>query len=105
MTIEEIPAPDNTKQIWKKGEDNKEGYFTLMNERSEKFLTAVAVSTNDFETSGTENRKKSKYFIALYHTSIFYSQIKSHLIKEKVTKKVISARSSRSSYFALQMLF
>ena len=60
MTIEEIPAPDNTKQIWKKGEINKEGYFTIMNERSKKFLTAPAVSTNDFETSGTENRKKSK---------------------------------------------
>lgn len=58
MTIEEIPAPDNTKQIWKKGEVNKEGYFTLENESSKKFLTALAVSTNDFETSGTENRKK-----------------------------------------------
>ena len=56
MTIEEIPAPNDTKQIWKKGEVNKEGYFTLMNERSKKFLTAVAVSTNNLGTSGMENR-------------------------------------------------
>ena len=55
-TMEEIPAPDNTKQIWKKGDVNKEGYFTLMNESSEKYLTAV--STNAFETCGMENRKK-----------------------------------------------
>jgi hypothetical protein len=55
-TIEEIPAPDNTKQIWKKGDVNKEGYFTLMNESSEKYLTAV--STNAFETCGTKNQKK-----------------------------------------------
>ena len=58
MTIEEIPALDDIKQIWKKVEVSKEGYFTLMNERSKKFLTAVAVSTNDFETSGMKNQKK-----------------------------------------------
>ena len=58
MTIEEIPAPDNTEQKWKKGEVNKEGYFTLENERSKKCLTAVAVSTNAFETSGKEYQKK-----------------------------------------------
>ena len=56
MTIEEIPSPDNTKQIWKKGNVNKEGYFTLMNESSEKYLTAV--SANDLETCGTKNQKK-----------------------------------------------
>jgi hypothetical protein len=58
MTIEEIPALDDIKQIWKKVEVSKEGYFTLMNERSKKFLTAVPVSTNDFETSGMKNQKK-----------------------------------------------
>ena len=58
MTIEEILAPDNTKQIWKKGEVNKEGYFTLENESSKKCLTAVSVSTNAFETSGKEYQKK-----------------------------------------------
>lgn len=56
MTIEEIPSPDNTKQIWKKGDIDKEGYFTLKNESSEKYLTAV--STNDLETCGTKNQKK-----------------------------------------------
>ena len=52
MTIEEIPSSDNTKQIWKKGVVNKEGYFTLMNESSEKYLTAV--SANPLETCSTE---------------------------------------------------
>ena len=56
MTIEEIPSLDNTKQIWKKGDIDKEGYFTLKNESSEKYLTAV--STNDLETCGTKNQKK-----------------------------------------------
>ena len=58
MTIEEIPSLDNTKQIWKKGDIDKEGYFTLKNESSEKYLTAV--STNDLETCGTKNQKKQK---------------------------------------------
>ena len=56
MTIEEIPSLDNTKQNWKKGDVDNEGYFTLMNESSEKYLTAV--STNDLETCGTKNQKK-----------------------------------------------
>ena len=53
MTIEEIPSSDNTKQIWKKGVVNKEGCFTLMNESSEKYLTAV--SANDLGTCSMEN--------------------------------------------------
>ena len=56
MTIEEIPSLDNTKQIWKKGVVDKEGYFTLKNESSEKYLTAV--SANDLETCGRKNKNK-----------------------------------------------
>ena len=33
--------PDNNGQLWIKGKKTSEGYFTLKNSKSSKFLTAI----------------------------------------------------------------
>ena len=62
MTIEEIPSLDNIKQIWKKGNVNKEGYFTLMN----KYLTAYLPMTLKHAVWKIErNRRNLQLYIIL----------------------------------------
>ena len=41
----EIMMQNDARQIWKKGEVNKEGYFTLSDRHSKKVLTAVSAQS------------------------------------------------------------
>ena len=43
--ILEIFEEDKAKQLWKKGEPNAEGYFTLENYIVSKFLTAASLTS------------------------------------------------------------
>ena len=36
---------NDARQMWKKGETNDEGYFTLINPRSKKVLTALSAQS------------------------------------------------------------
>ena len=36
---------NDARQMWKKGETNDEGYFTLINPRSKKVLTAISAQS------------------------------------------------------------
>ena len=38
----EVMVQNNTKQMWKKGEPDSEGYFSLINSHSKKVLTAIS---------------------------------------------------------------
>ena len=42
--IPEIFQKDRAEQLWKKGEADKDGYFTLQNSKLQKFLTAISSS-------------------------------------------------------------
>ena len=59
--IEEDFVEGNTRQLWKKGKPNAEGYFTLENHGLRKTLTAT--SANSLEIRG-----KSQH---LYHSSTY----------------------------------
>ena len=46
---------DNDGQLWIKGKENFEGYFTLENSKSFKFLTAI--SANELKVEGNIEKK------------------------------------------------
>ena len=43
--IEEVKVEGKAEQLWKKGEPDAEGYFTLQNSREPKVLTAISESS------------------------------------------------------------
>ena len=43
--IEEVKVEDKPEQLWKKGEPDAEGYFTLQNSGESKVLTAISESS------------------------------------------------------------
>ena len=49
---------DKDEQLWKKGEPNAEGYFTLENYKVSKFITAS--SSNSLELKGNVTFKMEK---------------------------------------------
>ena len=59
--IEEDFVEGNTKQLWKKGKPNAEGYFTLENYGLRRTLTAT--SANSLEIRGKSQR--------LYHSIVY----------------------------------
>ena len=42
--IPEVRNPIEASQLWIKGEENAQGYFTLQNSKTLKFLTAISAS-------------------------------------------------------------
>ena len=57
-------------QMWKKGETNEEGYFTLINPRSKKVLTAISAHSLGIEgmltNSKCTNTHKCIYFYIIF---------------------------------------
>ena len=49
---------NDARQMWKKGETNDEGYFTLINPRSKKVLTALSAQSLGI---GGMLKKSNKY--------------------------------------------
>ena len=43
--IQEVFVADKAEQLWKKGEPDAEGYFTLQNSGEPKVLTAISESS------------------------------------------------------------
>ena len=43
--IEEVKVEDKPEQLWKEGEPDAEGYFTLQNSGEPKVLTAISESS------------------------------------------------------------
>ena len=52
--ILEIFEEDKAEQLWKKGEPNAEGYFTLLNYENAKFMT-YNISSSSLEIKGNIN--------------------------------------------------
>ena len=55
QVIREDYEEGKDQQLWKKGDPNTEGYFTLKNFREPKLMTAI--STNDLQIKGNINHK------------------------------------------------
>ena len=51
--ILEVFQEDKAEQLWKKGEPNAEGYFTLQNSKKPKVLTASSASGLEIQGSIT----------------------------------------------------
>ena len=56
---------DKDEQLWKKGEPNAEGYFTLENYKVSKFITAS--SSTSLELKGNVTFKREKNLLGAVH--------------------------------------
>ena len=45
MVIPEVKNENGKGQLWNKGNENAEGYFTLENHESSQFLTAISATS------------------------------------------------------------
>ena len=45
MVIPEVKNENGKGQLWSKGNENAEGYFTLENHESSQFLTAISATS------------------------------------------------------------
>ena len=68
---EDSMVQNDAGQMWKKGETNDEGYFTLINPRSKKVLTAISAHSLGIEGMLT-NSKCTNIHKCIYFYIIFF---------------------------------
>ena len=47
--IKEAFKKDRAEQVWKKGKDDKDGYFTLQNSKVPKIMTAISPNSSEIK--------------------------------------------------------
>ena len=71
--IEEDKVVDKAEQLWKKGELDAEGYFTLENSGVPKVLTAI--SENELEIKGNITLRWITIDIIVDYSPCFFLQV------------------------------